>query len=116
MSAKRVGVLIRQHPLREPKAAEALRMAVGLTLRVPDVSVFFVGDAVRTFSNAVVCEWERSAIGRHLRALIELGQTIVFEKESLDDLDDFEQPIPVKCWPRARIARFLAEYEVTIVI
>ncbi|MEE9611472.1 MAG: DsrE family protein [Desulfatiglandales bacterium] len=116
MTAKKVGVLIRRSPLREAEAAEALRMAVGLTLRDNDMYVFFVDEALETFSQRDSHDIAPGDINRHIDTLIEFDQTIVMEKESMEDLGDFNPPDSLASWTRESIVRFLGECDFAIVV
>ena len=116
MSGKRVGVLIQHSPLIESKAVEALRMAVGLILRDNDVYVLLVGEALEVFSQKASRGAPKGDVHRHLDTLIEFGQQIVAEKESIEGTEGLILPGHLQIWTREGILHFLSECDATIVV
>jgi sulfur relay (sulfurtransferase) DsrF/TusC family protein len=116
MAGKRVGVLIRRSPLKQVEAAEALRMALGLTLRDDDIYVFLVDDALEIFLKTDLQNSVREDVYRPIETLIELKQTVIMEKESVERSEDLDYPDAFESWARDKIMRFLAECDVTIVV
>ncbi len=66
-------VLVRTAPGPDGRAAEALRMAVGLTLRGAQVRVFFLDEGVHALT----------APSRHLTTLHALGHALVVDEDAL---------------------------------
>lgn len=81
---KKVAVIIRGSPLNSTRNGEALRMALGLTLRENQVSVFFVEDGVYTLlpiSSQAVGFWD---FKQFLDSLKELSVPLIVEKEAAE--------------------------------
>ena len=102
--------------MTQVEANEALRMALGLTLRDDDIYVFLVDDALEIFSRSDLQNRVHGDTSRHIETLIELKQTVIMEKESIESSDDLDYPDAFEPWTRDRINRFLAECDVTIVV
>lgn len=82
---KKVTVLVRQRPIDSSTAAEALRLAVGQTVREHDVLVVLTGDGVYALS-----EWAPEAVGsaswaRHLETLPALKGQVKAHRQDLSE-------------------------------
>ncbi len=91
-------------------------MALGMTLRDNNMYVFFVDQALEVFSRMNSEEIDTGAINRHIDTLIELDQTLVMEKESMENLGDFDHRDSFASWTRDSIIRFLGECDFAIVV
>jgi hypothetical protein len=76
-------VVVTADPATSPRAAEALRIALGLRAGECDVAVALTGPAVRVLGADAEDLVDGEDLGRHLAALRRLGQVIHAEGEGL---------------------------------
>lgn len=113
---KTIAVVICSHPLRGKKAVEAARMAVGLTLRNPEVHLFLLGQGTEWLAETSKEDPNHSEFQKHLNALTDMGCPVIVEKESMHWDQDTCMGQGVESWELVRILEFLTHSHVTIVI
>lgn len=116
MAAKKVAILIKRSPGEQEVIKEALRMAVGLTLRDNEVNIFFINKGCKGGSKIFLEEIGAPDIKRHITTLFELGQTIAIEDETMEchsELDYQGQLIKLK---QEDILSYMTLCNVTIVV
>jgi sulfur relay (sulfurtransferase) DsrF/TusC family protein len=104
-------VVVRRSPLAAEEAAEGLRIAIGLTLGVSEVSVLLLDDAVGILA-ASASAAPNDAL-RHWQTLGELGVRRFVERESLAERG-LAPPTPtlaVEVVERGDVAQLLAKAE-----
>ncbi len=112
---KRISVVINCHPSKGVKAVEAARMAVGLTLRNPQVHLFLVASGRKWLleerQKKVHLEFRK-----HLDALLEMGCPVVVEKGKgpLEEKTLLKQG--VELWELPAIVKFINDSHVAILI
>lgn len=112
---KQVAIIIRQPPLGSTKASEALRVAVGQTLRDNAVMVAFIDDgawATLPLRPEVV---KGPELKKHIEALRTLGHHLVVDEESLKarGIDGIEDGIEVK--PRRELFTLISKADAVLV-
>lgn len=106
---------LRDEPAPGGRTEEGLRVAVGLTISNPNLTVVLLDRSAIIASSAF--DWTgHEAMAKHWQTLPQLGVRIVAEQESVDlscgpgaRLAD-----GVETWPRNRVAALLAEAEVVV--
>lgn len=106
---KKVVVVIRGSPLNSTKNGEALRMALGLTLKENQVSVFFLEEGVYT-----LLPISSQAVGfydfrQFLDTLKELSVPLIAEKEAVEERSLTGLGAEFKLLPRQEIFNQLAQ-------
>jgi predicted peroxiredoxin len=90
MVQKRVAIIIKCPPNKKEIVKEGLRMAVGLTLRDNEINIFFINKGGKGAAKISLKELGDSDIKRHINTLIELGQTIAIEDETIESPCEFD--------------------------
>jgi len=108
-SHRRIGVLVRGNPAASLEAKEAIRLCVGLLLRNSDVHLFLSGESLKPFESGEGESDREPEFLRHLRAFVEMGYTVVVEREALEALKGFASPLEVRVWSREEIIDFLTQ-------
>jgi sulfur relay (sulfurtransferase) DsrF/TusC family protein len=104
---KTTTIIISQSPLKSLRAAEALRMGVGLTLCNDAVQVLFEGDGVYAFLQTEPGRIGMPEYSRHLETLRQLGHRIFTERESLGERGVSQLAFEADIIPRSEVARLL---------
>ena len=99
---------LRESPVPGGRTEEGLRVAVGLTIANPNLTVLLLESSTALVRESF--DWTgRAEMEKHWRTLSELGVRVVAERESL------EGPARgAEAWPPARVAALLAEAAVVV--
>ena len=116
MNGKRIGVVIRNSPDVDLKVVEAMRMGVGLTLRDIEVYLFFLGDGLGALRERSANSTEQPVYLKHLETLVELGQNLVVENESMGAGERLCGTWDPMMWSRDAIFRFLTRCDGVIFV
>ncbi len=108
-SPRRIGVLVRANPAASLEAKEAIRLCVGLLLRNPDVHLFLSGESLKPFQSGEGQSDQAPEFLKHLSAFVEMGHTVVVEREALETLKGFASPLEFRVWSREEIIDFLTQ-------
>ncbi len=113
---KRLLVVLRHAPAHSERNAEALRVAVGLTIANPQVAVLLLDGAAALARAHAIREGGRQDIVKHWQALAELGVARFVEAESLleQGIAPAEVSTAVKLLTRADVGSLLAEAVVLV--
>lgn len=106
---RKVAVVIRGSPLNSTKNGEALRMALSLTLKENQVSVFFLEDGAYTLlpiSSQAVGFWD---FRQFLDSLKELSVPLIVEKEAVENRGLTNLEMEPRLLPRQEIFHQLAK-------
>jgi len=112
---KRISMVIASHPSKGNKAVEAARMAVGLTLRNPQVHLFLVGSGTKWLLE----EAEDKAhveFRKHLDALLEMGCLVVVERGKGTSEELILSKEGVESWELPDIVKFVADSHVAVLV
>lgn len=116
MNSKRICVLIGTSPFRSEKAAEAMRLSVGLTLRVPEVYLILVGDGLDALGAKGIEQDQEPSFKKHLECFTELGCPLVVEKEAMEARQGLHTDLGLDIWNRDDISSFLLECDGVIIV
>jgi sulfur relay (sulfurtransferase) DsrF/TusC family protein len=109
MSDKKFGILIRNSPYQNIKVVEAMRLGVGLTIRDIQVYLFFLEDGLIALREESIDSEDEPLFIKHLKTLVELGQTLVAESESKTKSENFYKALAPELWNRGNIFSFLTQ-------
>ncbi|MDA8217836.1 MAG: DsrE family protein [Dehalococcoidales bacterium] len=117
MVNREIVVVLRDGPLNSGRDEEGLRVAIGLTLANPQVTVLLLDQAVWLSVPLAVAEIERPSLGTNWETLGLMGIRRLSERESLIErgLDPTEVLAGVEVVSRAEAAGVLAEADVVLV-
>lgn len=113
---KKIAVLISGSAAQNGKAAEAMRMAVGLTLRNPGVRLFFVDGGVRLLETKEMCPGPQAAFTEHLNAYLDLGCPVVVEELNGGRSKHLLEGSGMEARSREDVIRFLTDSDVVILL
>jgi sulfur relay (sulfurtransferase) DsrF/TusC family protein len=116
MNNKKISVLIRKSPYHEFKAIEAMRMSVGLTLRDIKVFLVFIEDGLDALLEDSLERAEDADIRKHLEMFIELGQTLVVERESMEASGNLSVTFDPVIWDRDAILLFPTQCDGVVIV
>jgi hypothetical protein len=109
MKGKMVSVIITASPFDNPKATEAMRMGVGLTLRIPLVHLILLGDGLDVLQCHNAEKGHDADIIKHLTSFIELGLPVIVEKESMESRQGLLADWDLQIWSRDRITELITQ-------
>jgi predicted peroxiredoxin len=112
---KRISVVIGSHPSKGKKAVEAARMAVGLTLRNPQVHLFLVGSGTKWLLEEAE-EKAHLEFRKHLDALLEMGCPVVVERGKGASEETILWKEGVESWELPDIVKFVADSHVALLV
>ena len=107
MKNKKIAIIIRKSPFHDVRAAEAMRIGVGLTLRDIGVYVFFLEEGIEALIKGTEGLTEEPDFLKHLTTLVELKQTLVMGSESVDSIKDLHLIVKPETWEKASIFQFI---------
>ncbi|MEJ5375918.1 MAG: hypothetical protein WHX93_05020 [bacterium] len=77
---KKIAVLLAGSSPANGKVTEAMRMAVGLTLRNPGVQLFLMHKGIKLLETREPCSDQQASFMEHLNAYLDLGCPVVVEQ------------------------------------
>ncbi len=116
MSNKKLGIIIRNSPYDNLKVVEAMRLGVGLTLRDIQVYLFFLEDGLIALKEVSMDRDNEPVFVKHLKTLVELGQTLVAEHESIGANENLSKTLDPGLWKRDAIFMFLTQCDGAVVV
>lgn len=112
---KKVAVVISGSPRQEDEAHEIVRMAIGLTLRNPEVYLFLLGGAMRGLEYVEGPSGLESPFRGHLSAFLDLGCPVIVEKEALTPPADLPSDAKIQAWSREEIVLFVSRCQAVVI-
>lgn len=114
MGRKTISVVITRPPKGpDETVSEAVRAALGLTLRDHEVQLIFLGPGARTLAGGAEAKGQ---FAKHLAAFAELGHLVVVEKGRCPG-DAPQQGDPAHpAWDRAEIVRLISDSDAVIIV
>lgn len=113
---KKIGVVIASTAWDRTKVIEGARMAVGLTLRNPDVALFFLSPNGGASASPAGPEAGWEALERHLEAFHDLGCSIIVEKGLENCFHGCKGLEGVKFVDRQEILSLIRKCHVTVIV
>ena len=109
MNDKKFGILIRNSPYQNIQVVEAMQLGVGLTIRDIQVYLFFLEEGLIALREESIDSEDEPPFIKHLKTLVELGQTLVAESESKTQSQNFYKALAPELWNRGHIFSFLTQ-------
>lgn len=113
---KKIAVLISGSAALNGKATEAMRMAVGLTLRNPGVRLFLLDEGTKFLETKDLSSGLQAAFVEHLNAFLDLGCPVVVEEKNGGSPKHLLENSGMEARSREDIIRFLTDSDVVILL
>jgi predicted peroxiredoxin len=113
---KTVAVVIACSPWEDYRASEAMRMALGLTLRNPEVHLFLLERGVTDLERRQAEGVSGADFVRHLMSFLELGCPVIAEEEALNTVAGFALDDRIRIWRRDAIVRFVSRCQAVVLL
>lgn len=112
---KRIAVIMDASVLRNGKAAEAMRMTVGLTLRNPQVHLLLL-DGIQALCREDPGGAPGEEFKRHFNAYLDLGCSVFVENGKGHGAHAHFSDSAMEVWSREEMIRFITQCEVVVIL
>lgn len=113
---KKIAVVMGGSASMNGKAAEAMRMTVGLTLRNPGVHLLLINGATKLLEGKDLQPDPGAAFSEHLNAYLDLGCPVAVEHTNGAAQKALLEGSGMEAWSRQELIQFITDSEVVILL
>jgi hypothetical protein len=113
---KKIAVLMGGCGGANGKAAEAMRMTVGLTLRNPGVHLLLVDGGTKLLQGKDLTAGPESSFIQHFNAYLDMGCPVAVEDTNGGDQKILLEGSGMEAWERQELIRFITESDLAILL